>query len=52
MDIKQAIQDSKNIYPDVIEKSMPVFETTFADQIAEWKQEFEVDLERLSDEIS
>jgi len=52
MDIKQAIQESKNIYPDVIEKSMPVFETTFADQIAEWKEEFEVNIERLSEEIS
>ena len=52
MDIKQAIMDSKNIYPDVIAKSMPQFDQIFADQIQEWKDEFEVNIERLSEEIS
>ena len=38
MDFKEAIVSSKNIYPDVISKSMPVFETTFSDQIAEYNK--------------
>ena len=35
IDVKQAIIDSKNIYPDVIKKSIKEFDTIFADQIAE-----------------
>ena len=50
MDIKQAIMDSKNIYPDVVKKSMPQFDEIFKDQIAEWKEKFEVHIERLSEE--
>ncbi len=36
MDIKAAITNSKNIYPDVIKKSEPVFNTMFSDQIADY----------------
>ena len=50
MDIKQAIMDSKNIYPDVVQKSMPQFDEIFKDQIAEWREKFEVHIERLSDD--
>jgi len=35
LDFKYAIEHSKNIYPDVIKKSMPEFEATFKDQINE-----------------
>ena len=50
MDIKTAITSSKNIYPDVIKKSMPEFDKIFADQLEEYRQETEGDLERLSEE--
>ena len=35
LDFKKAITESKNIYPDVIKKSMPEFDKIFADQIKE-----------------
>ena len=35
LDFREAIVTSKNIYPDVIEKSMPTFDKMFADQIKE-----------------
>ena len=35
LDFREAIISSKNIYPDVIEKSMPTFDSLFADQIKE-----------------
>ena len=50
MDFKNAIQSSKNIYPDVVKKSMPIFETMFADQIAEYNEEHKGDIEKLSDD--
>ena len=50
MDIKLAITNSKNIYPDVIRKSMPEFEKIFADQIEEYKEETQGGYERLSEE--
>ena len=50
MDVKTAIMSSKNIYPDVIKKSMPEFDRIFADQLEEYRQETEGDLERLSEE--
>lgn len=50
MDIKLAITNSKNIYPDVIRKSMPEFEKIFADQIEEYKEETQGEYERLSEE--
>ena len=38
MDFKKAITESKNIYQDVIDKSMPIFNTIFSEQIAEYNQ--------------
>ena len=35
LDFRNAIVNSKNIYPDVIKKSLPIFDTTFAEQLAE-----------------
>ena len=48
-DFRQAIINSKNIYPDVIKKSMPLFDKTFADQIAELS-ESTANYERLAEE--
>ncbi len=50
MDFKQAIESSKNIYPDVIRKSMPQFDTMFAEQINDWRNRFATTPERLSEE--
>lgn len=50
MDVKKAIMTSKNIYPDVIKKSMPGFDTMFADQIEEYNQATVGNVERLSEE--
>ena len=50
IDFKKAIMSSKNIYPDVIKKSMPIFDTIFADQIAEYEQTTKGNVEKLSDE--
>ncbi|MBR2828679.1 MAG: ATP-dependent Clp protease ATP-binding subunit [Bacilli bacterium] len=50
IDIKKAIMNSKNIYPDVIEKSMPIFDKTFEDQIEENKELTKGNYEKLSDE--
>ena len=47
LDIRQAIVSTKNVYPDVIEKSLPQFDQMFEEQIAECKQG---SMERLSDE--
>lgn len=50
MDIRKAIIDSKNIYPDVIAKSMPQFDKMFNDQINEYKEENHGSYERLGDD--
>ncbi len=50
IDFKKAIMSSKNIYPDVIKKSMPIFDTMFADQINEYNEETKGNMEKLSDE--
>ena len=50
MDVRQAITSSKNIYPDVIEKSMPNFDKIFKDQMEEYKEETQGSYERLSEE--
>ena len=50
IDIKRAIMSSKNIYPDVIRKSMPEFDKIFADQIAEYNQTAIGNIERLSED--
>ena len=39
LDFRLAIQTSKNIYPDVIAKSLPEFDKVFADQIIEHDDE-------------
>ena len=50
IDFKKAIMSSKNIYPDVIKKSIPIFDEMFKDQIAEYEQEKLANVERLSDD--
>ena len=50
IDFKKAIMSSKNIYPDVIKKSMPDFDRIFADQIEEYNQQTKGNYERLSEE--
>ena len=50
IDFKKAIQSSKNIYPDVITKSMPVFDTLFKDQIEEYQNATAGNVERLSED--
>lgn len=42
MDIKTAIDTSKNIYEDVKRKSEPVFNTMFSDQIAEYNTSYDI----------
>ena len=49
-DFRQAIVSSKNVYPDVIKKSMPEFDRLFAEQIALESQE-EESYERLADDF-
>lgn len=50
MDFKNAVLNSKNIYSDVIEKSMPLFNTLFADQIAEYNGQFDI-YEKLDSDV-
>ena len=49
VDFRNAILNSKNIYPDVIAKSIPQFDTIFKDQIEEFERTH-VKYEKLSDE--
>ena len=49
-DIKKAITSSKNIYPDVITKSIPEFDNIFAEQIAECNSQTGGNYERLAEE--
>ena len=49
-DFRQAIVSSKNIYPDVIKKSMPEFDRLFAEQI-ELESQGMTQFERLSDDF-
>ena len=51
IDFKKAIMSSKNIYPDVIKKSMPTFDIMFKDQIGEYDAQTRGNVERLSDDI-
>ena len=51
IDFKKAIMSSKNIYPDVIKKSMPTFDAMFKDQIGEYDAQTRGNVERLSDDI-
>ena len=50
MDFKRAIMSSKNIYPDVITKSMPIFDVMFKDQIAEYEETKRSNVEKLSND--
>ena len=50
MDVRLAITSSKNIYPDVIEKSMPKFDQMFKDQIEENRVETQGNYERLGED--
>ena len=50
MDFKQAIMNSKNIYPDVIEKSMPQFDALFQEQINEIKEKNQIKYEHLGED--
>ncbi len=50
IDFKQAIMNSKNIYPDVIAKSMPQFDTMFAEQISEYNNTHNGNYERLGED--
>lgn len=50
MDFRVAIINSKNIYQDVIRKSLPVFDEVFAEQIAEYEKNNKV-YERLDTNI-
>ena len=49
LDFRTAIISSKNIYPDVIKKSIPTFDTMFADQIRELTETSAVTFEKLGD---
>lgn len=50
IDFKTAIMNSKNIYPDVIKKSMPEFDKLFEEQLNEFNIENKINIERLGEE--
>lgn len=50
IDIRQAIVNSKNIYPDVIKKGLPEFNKLFEEQIEEYNKEHSINIERLSED--
>ncbi len=50
IDIREAIINSKNIYPDVIKKNLPEFNKLFEDQIEEYNKEHSINIERLSED--
>lgn len=50
IDFKTAILNSKNIYPDVIKKSMPEFDKLFEEQLSEFNIENKINIERLGEE--
>lgn len=50
IDIRQAIVNSKNIYPDVIKKGLSEFNKLFEEQIEEYNKEHSVNIERLSED--
>ena len=51
MDFRDALVNSKHIYPDVITKSMPDFDKLFAEQIEECQNQKETKYEKLSDDL-
>lgn len=50
IDIRQAIINSKNIYPDVIKKGLSEFNKLFEEQIEEYNKEHSINIERLSED--
>ena len=50
LDFRLAIQNSKNVYPDVIAKSLPQFDALFAEQIEECKNSKQDYYDRLSND--
>ena len=50
IEFKTAIINSKNIYPDVIKKSMPEFDKLFEEQLSEFNIENKINIERLGEE--
>ena len=50
LDFRLAIQSSKNIYPDVIKKSLPQFDEMFKEQIEELRSASTEKFEKLSEE--
>ena len=51
VDFKKAIMNSKNIYPDVIKKSMPEFNKIFDEQLSEYSvQNKTINMERLGED--
>ena len=49
LDFREAIINSKNIYPDVIDKSIPLFDTIFADQIGAISVDDNIVVEKLGE---
>ena len=47
MDFRKAIESSKNIYQDVINKELPHFDELFADEIKEVEEQNTLGYERL-----
>ena len=51
IDFKKAIMNSKNIYPDVIKKSIPEFDKIFEEQLDDYTiKNKTINLERLAEE--
>ena len=50
MDFRDAVINSKNIYQDVIKKSMTTFNSLFADQIAEYNGQYDI-YEKLDNDV-
>ncbi len=51
LDFRDAIVNSKHIYPDVITKSMPIFDNMFSEQIEECKSHKVSKYEKLSEDL-
>ena len=49
LDVRMAIVGCKHIYPDVIQKSLPIFDEMFKDQIEEMKYENNVTFQKLGE---
>ena len=49
LDVRSAVVGCKHIYPDVIQKSLPIFDEMFKDQIEEMKYENNVTFQKLGE---